>query len=465
MYAKGNSCNLTPPRPLPGQFTIGAGPNQFSYTGATLTLNQMDLQQSGEYYLQAEVAGCKSDTASIEVVVNHIPDYEIVTSNSLSICQGETTALKVAEEIDFQYQWFKSNQAIQGATSYNFDAAESGSYHIKVISSAGCSQTTASVDVLVIEKPNVSFTVAAPKFCANEEITFTNSTTFNNSYSIAYNWKFGDGGTTSMRDPKHIYAEAKNYTATLTATYENYNCSVSFDQVVQISDLPQVEIITNADIHCEGDSVLLSVNADYPTILWSEGQVAASIYVSQGGEYGVEVTNAGGCQNSAKITISSAIPPEITVSADKTTITSEESAALLATGGINYIWSPAAGLSNATIDNPIATPLQTTVYKVTGTASNGCTGSDSVKIHVKQIINIDPKNMFSPNNDGIDDMWEVSNIENYPDCKISIFNLQGKNVYEAHPYLNNWNGSDTMGKPLLEGVYYYTIRCNGSRKK
>jgi gliding motility-associated-like protein len=72
--------------------------------------------------------------------------------------------------------------------------------------------------------------------------------------------------------------------------------------------------------------------------------------------------------------------------------------------------------------------------------------------------------MFSPNNDGIDDIWEVNNIENYPDCKISVFNLQGRNVYEASPYLNNWDGNDTQGKPLLEGVYYYTIRCNGNKK-
>jgi gliding motility-associated-like protein len=52
-------------------------------------------------------------------------------------------------------------------------------------------------------------------------------------------------------------------------------------------------------------------------------------------------------------------------------------------GAATYSWAPAAGLSNVSIANPIATPADTTKYFVTGTNVFGCTATDSVTISVK----------------------------------------------------------------------------------
>jgi gliding motility-associated-like protein len=55
---------------------------------------------------------------------------------------------------------------------------------------------------------------------------------------------------------------------------------------------------------------------------------------------------------------------------------------LNATGAASYSWSPAAGLSNASIANPVATPAATTQYTVTGTTASGCTAKDSITLTV-----------------------------------------------------------------------------------
>jgi gliding motility-associated-like protein len=57
-------------------------------------------------------------------------------------------------------------------------------------------------------------------------------------------------------------------------------------------------------------------------------------------------------------------------------------AQLNTTGASNYSWSPSAGLSNTSIANPLASPVSTTQYIVTGTSVNGCTARDTVNIIV-----------------------------------------------------------------------------------
>ncbi|MDF2454901.1 MAG: large protein [Cytophagaceae bacterium] len=69
-------------------------------------------------------------------------------------------------------------------------------------------------------------------------------------------------------------------------------------------------------------------------------------------------------------------------------------------------------------------------------------------------------NSFSPNNDGINDVWKINGIERYPDNKVSIVNFMGVQVYEAERYNNKdivWNGS-SGGQSLPDGTYYYSVQ-------
>ncbi len=74
---------------------------------------------------------------------------------------------------------------------------------------------------------------------------------------------------------------------------------------------------------------------------------------------------------------------------NNSTICNGSSIQLNATGAASYSWSPATGLSNAAIANPIATPSVTTQYIVTGTKPSGCTGKDTVIITVSALSNFD----------------------------------------------------------------------------
>ena len=121
----------------------------------------------------------------------------------------------------------------------------------------------------------------------------------------------------------------------------------------------------------------------------------------------------------------------------------------------NYFWTPVLNLSNANILNPVASPITTTSYVLTITTASGCTNSDSVLVSVIPYC-IKPLNAFSPNGDGINDKWLVTNDNCTSNIRAMVFNRYGSKVYESENYVNDWNGR-YKGKPLPDGTYYYIL--------
>jgi gliding motility-associated-like protein len=122
----------------------------------------------------------------------------------------------------------------------------------------------------------------------------------------------------------------------------------------------------------------------------------------------------------------------------------------------NYLWTPAIGLNATNVLNPTATPTITTTYTLRITTSQGCTNKDDVVVTVIPYC-IKPLNAFTPNGDGINDKWLVTNGSCTKNIRVTVFNRYGNKVYESEDYKNDWDGT-YKGKPLPDATYYYTIR-------
>ncbi len=74
---------------------------------------------------------------------------------------------------------------------------------------------------------------------------------------------------------------------------------------------------------------------------------------------------------------------------------------------------------------------------------------------------VDVPNGFSPNNDGSNDLFVISGLDQYPDNKITIYNRWGGEVFNAAPYKNDWNGTANAGTgdgdELIEATYFYIL--------
>ena len=69
-------------------------------------------------------------------------------------------------------------------------------------------------------------------------------------------------------------------------------------------------------------------------------------------------------------------------------------------------------------------------------------------------------NFFSPNGDGMNDTWQVREIDRYLNNQIWIYSRTGVELYNAKPYTNDWNGT-LEGVDLPAGSYYYRIDLDG----
>ena len=74
---------------------------------------------------------------------------------------------------------------------------------------------------------------------------------------------------------------------------------------------------------------------------------------------------------------------------------------------------------------------------------------------------------FSPNGDGVNDLFVIVGLDQFPDNALTIFNRWGNKVFEQKPYDNNWGGEDAVGSfslgngVLPEGTYFYILTLEG----
>jgi gliding motility-associated-like protein len=80
---------------------------------------------------------------------------------------------------------------------------------------------------------------------------------------------------------------------------------------------------------------------------------------------------------------------------------------------------------------------------------------------ITPIIAFEFPNVFTPNSDGINDLFEIDNLQE--NTELIILNRWGNVVFSTTNYQNNWDGKDTSGKELADGVYTYKYKTKDAK--
>jgi gliding motility-associated-like protein len=203
---------------------------------------------------------------------------------------------------------------------------------------------------------------------------------------FTYQWSPATGlDNATIAQPNAAVAQTTTYTVTVT---DAVGCTDT-DQVV-VSLFGNTDADAGADqTICAGEStsLLASGGVAYqwsPAGSLSDANVASPVATpSVTTAYIVQVTNADGCLGADTVVVTIA-DPGITAPADLVSCDGDQ-VQLVATGALDYTWSPATGLSDPTVADPTAQPAVTTVYTVSGTDINGCFGSDDVTVTVSAL--------------------------------------------------------------------------------
>jgi PKD repeat protein len=290
-----------------------------------------------------------------------------------------------------------------------------------------------------------------------------NPVQFNDISSIAYgniaswHWNFGDGSPVNTnQNPLHSFPASGTYVVTLWV-YSVTGCvdSVSYNITI---DIPPVAGFSST-VACAGSPTVFSntsssVSSPITNWLWDFGDQATDtsqnpqhIY-SAPGNYTVTLlaVTAAGCPDTIIQSVTVLPSPVVSVAASSINLCIGQSTTLSASGANSYAWSPSNSLSSAAGNSVIATPASTTVYTITGTGSNGCTGTSQVTV----VVNMPPALATSP---------DVSI------CKgdTTLLTASGAASYSWSPaiWLNTTTGDSVICVPFFTTTYFVTATTNG----
>jgi gliding motility-associated-like protein len=220
---------------------------------------------------------------------------------------------------------------------------------------------------------------------------------------------------------------------------------------------------------CDGDVVQLNATGGYKYNWYTDNFTAPPAFSCNPcdvpnvgplpiGTHNFEMiaSDAFGCTDTLPATINVSGYPTTNIINNDTTINFGESTQLVATGAAYYIWSPIGSLSSNNIYDPIASPATSTLYKVTGYAIGGCSTTDSVWVKVNIVEEAFIPNAFTPNGDGLNDVFKIGNLTFQRIVSFNIFDRWGNHVYEAGPNQNGWDGT-YKGKSVPMDTYFYSI--------
>lgn len=275
---------------------------------------------------------------------------------------------------------------------------ETGNFLPKLIikDGLGCSVPIFGKDTIFVGDVTASFEMNKTQFCDSGLVTFKN-TSISNDLITNWQWSFGDGGTSTAREPDYRFIRSGNFTAQLIVTTKN-GCkdTVRASQSVAVFESPVIAIAGDT-LACAPAQIALSgkvIKGDAGLLKWNwnlgNGQTSAQqiplqvLYANAGGyNITLSATDTNGCQsNAAKAVTIHPVP--VTRAGQESLVCRGSTLQLNATGAVTYSWKADSTLSCINCANPVISPVDGTIYTVTGTNQFGCSATDSVKINVRQ---------------------------------------------------------------------------------
>jgi gliding motility-associated-like protein len=173
--------------------------------------------------------------------------------------------------------------------------------------------------------------------------------------------------------------------------------------------------------------------------------------------YTVKVSNNGCFDDTKSVTVTVNKNPVADAGKDKSIYEGQSVKLDGSVGGDNitrYYWTPSTYLDDPASLTPTANPTDDITYTLNVVSQSCGTATSSVSVRVYKTVTV--PNTFSPNNDGYNDIWNIKNLNTYPESVTMVFTRSGQKVYQTTGYAKPWDGTYN-GSPVPPGTYYYVI--------
>jgi large repetitive protein len=460
-----------------GDLTFEWDTNDGNIASGGNTINP-EINAPGTYTLTVtnQTNGC-TDITQITVDQNVVPPVVLIDDPDLITCVVTAVTLdgtSSSSNGDYTYTW-TGNGIVSGGNTLEPIVNQSGIFTLTIVDNDNGCENEGTITVNQNTTPPIANAAAEDEFdCLTTSVSL-NGNGSSTGAGFSYNWT-GNGIIDNSGSLNPTVYQAGIYT--LIVTDASNGCT----QTDNITVLEDTNVPTSAEVLidpplCFGESgniSVLSIDGGNTPYLYSldggENFSGQNLFTNlDPGNYDLVVQDANGCEYAeslfipGEIELTVVVEPEVLIQLGDdyqinalVNIPEEEIDTI--------IWSPIEGLSCTDCLDPTVEIHDFSVYTVTVINQNGCVDTDQIILRVQKDRDVYIPNIFSPNNDGPNDIFmifaggnQIKEITSF-----QVFDRWGELVFEDHNFQPNnpahgWDGK-LRGEEVNSGVFVYWAR-------
>jgi gliding motility-associated-like protein len=279
---------------------------------------------------------------------------------------------------------------------------------------------------------------------------FTDTTRVTYGTLDYWHWNFGDNSTLAdtsrIRNPQYNYPGPGPAIVTLIVQ-SSKGCRDTIQQTINILDKPLITMGFTDTLICQNDSVRLNANGvgnfswSPATSMLNSNTSSPTVFPMSTTWYYVNLENSG-CVNQDSVKVNVTTDVFINPMSDTTICQGDTIRLRIASNGLQYNWTPAGNLDNATIQSPLAVTNTTTTYQVTGVVGS-CAETKQIVVRTVPypIARVSPDTIICFNSTA--QLRGISNGTSF--------------VWRPSQYLNNPSSLSPVARPPITQQYILEV--------
>ncbi len=423
--------------------------NSGAATSVTICIVNQNTTNAGNDFAIDDISFAPICIESDTIIVSTNPAPIITTDPAVTICEGETATINAfSSSNNLTYTWNPGN--LQGSV-ISVTPSSSTTYSVTAESSLGCTSNLAFVPVVVSPLPTLDITSSDDTLCLGEQAQLT----ANASSNVTYEWNPQNSTSqTILVSPE----STTNYSVTIT---DNNGCQNSAS--IDISVIPSytLEIIGETSF-CDNESTVLSATGSQSGMdfLWLPSNTTMnSITIDDNNSGWIYLEGSlNDCPSVIDSVFTQSIQTPVVLPIDDIQTCPNQSVQVNANSNIptsTFLWIPENLIGSS---QSLNTP-ETQTYQVY--AQNGECVSEPVTFIIETSLTCDLEvpNVFSPNEDFLNDGFMLISSEGIESIEVTIVNRWSNPIISFNDPKFIWDGKDRFGNEVHEGTYFYAIKA------
>ena len=331
-----------------------------------------------------------------------------------------------------------------------------------VTSNNGCRSDTLSKPIFVNAKPIADFGYDA-LICYGTPVQFSDSSTVATGAVNAWSWTYSGNQWSTVSNPSRAFFPGSQTVGLVATSIAGCKSDTTYRSFFIYPEVTFDMVFSNA---CKNTPVDFSATDNTggnirewewtfePGITANTRNAVHTFGVN--GTFAVRLKATDGIGCSAEETRNIMIYGTNAFAGNDTIAAAGQPVTLNADGGLSYQWSPVTGLDSPFNENPVATIFNTRTYTVKAFTPEGCESYDDVTIKIYDGPEIYLPNAFTPNGDGLNDVFRGIAVGVKEFRYMKIFNRWGQEIFSSTNYRNGWDGK-WKGQHQAAGVFIVIV--------